>query len=107
MVEELRIDVIRGGAELVVSGRLDARSASAARSALHQAVDAGSGDLLVHVAALEIWDASGLGVIVGVHRRARQLGRRLVLTEVPPRQLRLFRATRLSRVLAVEPVAVA
>lgn len=107
MAQELRIEVIRRGTELVISGRLDARSAPGAREALHATVDAGSGDLLIHVPDLEIWDASGLGVIVGAHRRARQTGRRLVLTEVPPRQLRLFRATRLNRVLAVQPVAVA
>lgn len=107
MAEELQIDVIRRGAELVVSGRLDARSAPIAREILQAAVDIGHGDIVLHVPELEIWDASGLGVIVGVHRRARQAGRRLVLIEVPPRQLRLFRATRLTRVLAVQPVAVA
>ena len=107
MAEELHVEVIRRGAELAISGRLDARSAAMAREVLHAAVDTGHGDIVVHVPDLEIWDASGLGVIVGVHRRARQAGRRLVLIEVPPRQLRLFRATRLTRVLAVEPVAVA
>jgi hypothetical protein len=30
-----------------------------------------------------------------------------VLTDVPPRQLRLLRATRLHRVLTLEPLAVA
>ena len=54
---------------------------------------------------VEIWDASGLGVLVGANRKARQCGRRLVLADVPPRQLRLLRATRLSRALTVEPLA--
>jgi anti-sigma B factor antagonist len=66
-------------------------------------VGTGEGDLLLHVGALEIWDASGLGVLVGAHRKARQSGRRLVLADVPPRQLRLLRATRLHRLLTVQP----
>lgn len=106
MADELTIDTIRPGTELVLTGRLDARTAARARAALHAAVDGGVGDVLVHVSGLEIWDAGGLGVIVGVHRRARQTGRRLVLTDVPARQLRLLRATRLHRVLAVEPETV-
>ncbi|MEJ2577605.1 MAG: STAS domain-containing protein [Kineosporiaceae bacterium] len=107
MVQELHIDVIQPGAELVLSGRLDSRAAEVARATLHDAVDAGTGDLLLHVADLEIWDPSGLGVLVGLQRRARRTGRRLVLTEVPARERRLLRATRLSRGLAIDPTAVA
>ncbi|HEY6793192.1 MAG TPA: STAS domain-containing protein [Kineosporiaceae bacterium] len=103
MAQELQIEVVRDGVEVAVSGRLDVRSAPVARSLLHDLVTEGEGDLSVNVTGLEIWDASGLGVLVGAHRRARQAGRRLVLTGVPPRQLRLLRATRLHRLLVLEP----
>jgi anti-sigma B factor antagonist len=103
MAQELQIEVVRSGTEVVLSGRLDARSAAVARALLHSVVEQGEGDLLLHVGKLEIWDASGLGVLVGAHRKARRTGRRLVLTEVLPRQLRLLRATRLHRLLTVEP----
>jgi anti-anti-sigma factor len=107
MAQELQIEVVRRGAEVTFSGRLDSRCAPVARALLHDAIEGGDGDLLVRVADLEIWDASGLGVLVGATRRARQCGRRLVLTDVPPRQLRLLKATRLHRLLTVEPRAVA
>jgi len=100
---DLQIEVMRDGADVLLSGRLDARSAPVARALLHDIVTAGSGDLVLHVNDLEIWDAHGLGVLVGANRRARQCGRRLVLMNVPPRQLRLLRATRLHRLLTVEP----
>ena len=103
----LDIQVLRPGHEVSLAGRLDARTAATARAVLQDAVDDGTGDLVVRLHDVEIWDAGGLGVLVGVHRRARQAGRRLVLTDVPPRQVRLLRATRLSRVLTVEPLAVA
>ena len=100
---DLQIEVMRHGAEVALSGRLDARSATVARTLLHDLLDDGDGDLLLHVGGLEIRDAAGLGVLIGSHRKARQLDRRLVLTDVPLRQLRLLRATRLHRVLTLEP----
>ena len=107
MTQGLQIEVLRRGQKVVLAGRLDNRSAPVVRTLLHTAIEDGTGDLMVHVGDLEIWDAGGLGVLVGAHRKARQRDRRLVLTHVPPRQLRLLRATRLSRVLTVQPLAVA
>jgi anti-anti-sigma factor len=103
MTKDLQVEMLCDGREVVLSGRLDARSAPVARGLLAELVDAGEGDVLVQVGSLEIWDASGLGVLVGAQRRARQAGRRLVLTKVPPRQLRLLRATRLHRLIILEP----
>ena len=95
--------VLRPGAEVDLVGHLDGRTAPLVRETLHACVDQGEGDLLLHIGSLEIWDAAGLGVLVGAHRRARRAGRRVVLTEVPPRHLRLLRATRLHRLFVVEP----
>lgn len=89
---------------LTVEGRLDVRSAADARTRLHLAVDGGRGDLVLDLTRLEFWDATGLGVIMGTHRRAGRLGRRLVLRAVPPQLQRLLVATRLHRILAVEGV---
>ncbi|BAJ30804.1 MULTISPECIES: STAS domain-containing protein [Kitasatospora] len=87
---------------LAIEGRLDVRSAADARALLHAAVDGGEGDLVLDLARLEFWDATGLGVIMGTHRRAGRVGRRLVLREVPGQLQRLLVATRLHRILAVE-----
>ncbi|MFJ3232652.1 STAS domain-containing protein [Streptomyces sp. NPDC086787] len=94
---------IRGDhAEVAVGGRLDVRSAADARTALHSAVDGGVGDLVLDLSGLDSWDATGLGVIMGAHRRAGRRGRRLVLRAVPPQMQRLLVATRLHRILAIE-----
>ncbi|HLL37860.1 STAS domain-containing protein [Streptomyces sp. NPDC052773] len=94
---------IRGDhAEVVVEGRLDVRTAADARAALHSAVDGGVGDIVLDLSALDSWDATGLGVIMGAHRRAGRCGRRLVLRGVPPQMQRLLVATRLHRILAIE-----
>ena len=95
---------IAAGQEVTVLGRLDVNSVAEVRWALREILDRGAGDLLVHLAEAEVHDASGLGMIVGAHHRARVLGRRLVLVDVSPRLDRLLRASRLHRVLAREPL---
>ncbi|WP_373368091.1 STAS domain-containing protein [Kineococcus rubinsiae] len=84
-----------------IAGRLDVHSVPDVRAALHAALDAGTGDLLAHLEGAVVADATGLGVLVGAHRRAQRLGRRLVLDDVPLPVLRLLRVTKLHRVLVV------
>ena len=74
--------------------------------ALHNAVGAGVGELVVDLAGVELLDATGLGVLVAVHRRARSAGRRLVLRDAAPRVVRILALTRLNRVIPMEQAAV-
>ena len=99
----VRVAEICVGQEVAVSGRLDVNSVAEVRLALHDILARGQGDLLVHLAQAEVHDATGLGVIVGAHHRARHVGRRLVLVDVSPRLDLLLRASRLHRVLARGP----
>src|SRR5674476_1300786 len=87
------------GQEAAVSGRLDVNTVAVVRLGLQDIMDRGVGDLLLHLADAEVHDATGLGVTVGAHHRARRAGRRLVLVDVSPRLDRLLRASRLHRVL--------
>jgi len=101
-------DRIRAGssrAHFHVAGRLDVTTAADLRAELLAVVEADSDpvgfDVLVDLSAVETVDMVGVGLLVGVHRQAQRCGRRLVLTGVPPRVMRLLTATRLRRVLAV------
>ena len=96
------VHVVRPGCALALAGRLGAATVADVRAALTEAVDSGVGDLLVDLRGVELVDATGLGVLVGTHRRADRAGRRLVLTAVPQRIERLLLATRLHRVLVVD-----
>ncbi|MBT2232857.1 STAS domain-containing protein [Nonomuraea sp. NEAU-A123] len=96
-----RAQVVRIGA------RLDAGTSARVRTRLHDAVDSGEGDLILDLSKLEMIDATGLGVLVGTHRRAISVERRLVLRGVPPRIMRILAVTRLNRVLPVEASEVA
>ena len=96
----VRVAEICPGQEVSIFGRLDVNTVADVRPALHSILGRGVGDLLLHLAQAEVHDATGLGVIVGVHHRAHGVGRRLVLVDVSPRLDRLLRASRLHRVLA-------
>jgi anti-anti-sigma factor len=96
------IDLLRPGAHVALSGRLGSASVGDARIVLSAAIDAGVDDLLLDLDGVELVDATGLGLLVGMHRRAERLGRRLVLTNVPERIERLLLATRLHRVLIID-----
>ena len=87
------------GQLLVLAGRLDVAAAADVRLALADAVAAGDGDLVLDLAGVEAVDPTGLGVLVGAHRRAGRFGRTLVLRDVSPAAARLLRLTRLDRVL--------
>ncbi len=91
-----------------VTGRLDVTTAADLRADLigvlerraAEPVENGE-DILVDLSGVESVDMVGVGLLVGVHRHAQRLGRRLVLTGVPPRVMRLLTATRLRRIIAV------
>jgi anti-anti-sigma factor len=94
--------MVTDGGRVVLVGRLDVRGAGAARDALNEALAGGEGRLLVDLSGVELLDATGLGVLVGAHRRARLQDRELVLCDARPRVARLLSLTRLDRVIAVE-----
>lgn len=84
---------------VALSGRLDVHAAADVRLELADAVDRGEGELVLLLSELEAVDATGLGVLVGAHRRAQRVGRTLVLEDVPEQVVRLLFLTRLNRVL--------
>ncbi|HUR15092.1 MAG TPA: STAS domain-containing protein [Mycobacteriales bacterium] len=87
------------GSYVCLSGRLDVHAAADVRLALAAAVDRGAGELVLDLTALESVDATGLGVLVGAHRRAQRAGRTLVLADVPDGVARLLLLTRLDKIL--------
>lgn len=98
----MRARTVIDGQLVALAGRLDVQGAAVAREALHAAVASGAAELVVDLSGVELLDATGLGVLVGTHRRARGAGRRLVLRDAAPRVARLLTLTRVDRIIAVE-----
>jgi anti-anti-sigma factor len=100
------VSIAAGANVVLLSGILDVSTVHDVRRAVHAALDEGSGDLVVDMGEVELLDATGLGMLVGAHRRAGRTGRRLVLRNLNPQLVRLLRVSRLNRILVVEPSAV-
>lgn len=93
------------GQRVRISGCVDAATVADVRTGLHDAVDRGSGELVVEVSDFELGDATGLGALLGAHRRATRAGRTLVLADVPAALDRVLTFTRLGRVLTTRGTA--
>jgi anti-sigma B factor antagonist len=92
-----------------VLGSLDVTTAATLRAELTEMLTTeGTDDLVVDLEGVGALDTVGLGLLVGIHRQAQRRGRRLVLTGVPPRVMRVLAITRLRRVLTIDdgPAAV-
>jgi anti-sigma B factor antagonist len=63
----------------------------------------GSPGLVVDLASLENLSSSAVGLLVGLHRRARAAGRRVALCGLTPRASALLERIRLGGVLEVYP----
>src|SRR5580700_11687582 len=76
--DELGIDLKTedGGGTLVfkLRGSLDLATAPTVRAALSEATEKGSHNLIVDLTQLEFLDSTGLGVLIGAHRRAAEHG---------------------------------
>jgi anti-anti-sigma factor len=84
---------------VLLTGRVDASTASEVRATLHRAVTEGAGPLVLDLADVTQLDAVGLGVLMGVYERAHSLGRDVELRRVPPRIAFTLRRSGVSRVL--------
>ena len=90
---------VAGHTVLEVGGEVDVYTAPRLRERLVGLVDGGARKVVVDLGRVDFLDSTGLGVLVGAHRRAGREGRSLVLRDVGPQVARLLLLTRLDRVL--------
>ena len=103
--DELSIDVKTedAGDTLVfrLRGSLDLATAPTVRAALNDATDNDSHHIIVDLTQLEFLDSTGLGVLIGAHRRAAEHGGSLRLIVHDGPIARLLHITGLIGVFAV------
>jgi anti-anti-sigma factor len=87
-------------ADVRLKGELDVETAARARQQIHDAIDRSADEtVIVSLQGLTFVDSSGLGLLVGAQKRARDRGVDLRYLPPPERLWRTFTATGLDRVL--------
>ncbi len=83
---------------LQVGGEVDVYTAPRLRERLIELVDGGARQVVVDLGAVEFLDSTGLGVLVGAHKRLRAAGGTLSLVCTREPLLKIFRITALDQV---------
>jgi len=103
--DELSIDIRseHNGDAIVfrLRGSLDLATSPSVRAALVEAADKDRHDIIVDLTQLEFLDSTGLGALIGAHRRAAEHGGRVRLIVQDGPIARLLNITGLMRVFAV------
>lgn len=91
-----------GGVTLVtLVGELEVSEAPVLRDLLGSLVAGPQSRVLLDVVQVGFIDSSGIGVLVGAHRRAQEAGARLGVAGPQPGVRRVFELTRTDRVLNI------
>lgn len=96
-VDDLRPDLVL----ISLDGAVDAASASQVKSALEPFATRPSVIVVLDFEALSFIDSAGLGTLIAVQRRLREVGGELRLTRVPSHVQRLLQITALDQALPI------
>lgn len=103
--DELSIDIKseHDGKAVVfrLRGSLDLATSPSIRAALLEAANGGKHDIVVDLTQVEFLDSTGLGALIGAHRRALEHGGRVRLVVNDGPIARLLNITGLIRIFAV------
>ncbi|MBD5636092.1 MAG: STAS domain-containing protein [Candidatus Eremiobacteraeota bacterium] len=92
------------GAQLFsLGGSLDLATSPSLRATLMEAADREKHEIIVDLSDLEFLDSTGLGALIGAHKRAAEHGGSVRLVAQEGQILRLLRITGLLDVFAVYP----
>lgn len=91
-----------GGTEIEVRGEIDLATVNTLRAAVIDAVAAGARRVHLMLDGVTYIDSSGLGTLIGAHKRLAALGGELVVRCEVERVLRLFRMTGVDQVLTIQ-----
>src|SRR5688500_10411021 len=90
-------------AALGAGGGVDVYTAPRLRERLNELIERGARTIVVDFNRVDFLDSTGLGVLVGAHRRLRPLGGRCALACDKEPLLKIFRITALDQVFPLYP----
>ena len=99
----VEVTAAAGTRRAAVSGEGDMNSAPGLRRALREAVDAGPGGVVVHLAAVSYMDSAGIAVLIEGLQWSRRKGLPFALAAVPRSVRVVLELARLDTVFTILP----
>lgn len=96
-------ECVDGTSVVTVSGEVDVATAPAVRDCLDQVISRDRGPVVVDLVGVTFIDSTGLGVLIGAHRRCGELGRVLHVVVVEQRIRKVFEITGLTELFPIHP----
>jgi len=93
--------IVDGTGEVVVEGEVDVATAPQLREALHEVLDDGATRLRIDLGEVGFIDSAGLGVLIGVLKRIREVGGEIELVHVQPAPRKVIEITGLDELFAL------
>jgi anti-sigma B factor antagonist len=99
----LRVDATSEGhtTTITADGEIDLATVNTLRSAITKAMQRGANHVTLDLDQVSYIDSSGLGTLIGAHKRLTASGGTLTIRCSQPRVLRLLAVTGLDRVLTI------
>jgi anti-sigma B factor antagonist len=104
MATSLKIDARTEGPEIAVlclAGEVDVANAAQVKESALKLIANGPKCLIVDLNATEYMDSTGLGTLVGLHKRMKEADGEVVIAVSQPRVKRLFVITGLTKVFRI------
>ncbi len=92
----------KGKRSMVLKGEIDIYTAAEFKKQLYDVIDNDSGDLYIDCNELQYMDSTGLGVLIGALKRAKEQDRNIYLTNLRPNIRKLFSITGLDKIFILE-----
>lgn len=98
-----RTDALEEHMIVGLSGDIDLSAVANVRSAFHEAINDGWATVLVDLTNVTFVDSATLGILIGLHRRCREIGGACVLVGPQPEVSRILSLSGLDALLLVAP----
>ena len=103
MEQEFHIEERPGTAAPVIAvrGEVDVATAPQLRECLQRVIADGASTVVLDLLGVTFLDSTALGVVIGAHKRCRELGGELRVVVADPRLVKIFEITGLTGVLSI------
>ena len=86
---------------IAVSGEVDVATAPQLRESLQRVIAHGASTVVLDLLGVTFLDSTALGVVIGAHKRCREVGGELRVVVADPRLVKIFEITGLTGVLSI------